>query len=78
MIALIIAAVILLIVIIYFFPVNNWEISHRKYAKDQEKNITSVYNTMWKVIKEKVSVSEKYCETFAKITNNNFNIIFKN
>ena len=67
MIALIIAAVILLIVIIYYFSVNNRETALRKEAEAQEQNITSVHDTMWKVIKEKASVSEKYRETFEKI-----------
>lgn len=68
MIALIIiAAVILLIVVIYFFSINNRETALRKEAEAQEKNITSVHDTMWKVIKEKASVSEKYRETFEKV-----------
>ncbi len=68
MIALIIiAAVILLIVVIYFFSVNNRETALRKEAEAQEKSITAVHDTMWKVIKEKASVSEKYRETFEKI-----------
>lgn len=68
MIALIIiAAVILLIVVIYFFYVNNREVALRKEAEAQNKNIASVHDTMWKIIKDKASVSEKYRETFEKI-----------
>lgn len=68
MIALIIiAAVILLIVVIYFFSINNRETALRKEAEAQEKSITSVHDTMWKVIKEEASVSEKYRETFEKV-----------
>jgi len=67
MIALIIVAVILLIVVIYYFSVNNREVALRKEAEAQNKNIASVHDTMWKIIKEKASVSEKYRETFEKI-----------
>ncbi|MCR4966109.1 MAG: hypothetical protein K6A41_10710 [Bacteroidales bacterium] len=59
--------VLFLLLVIYYFSVNNHETALRKEAEAQDKAIASVHDTMWKVIKEKASVSEKYRETFEKV-----------
>lgn len=66
-IILVVVLSLAVILLIMYFAYNNQEIALRKEAEAQEKAITSVHDTMWKVIKEKASVSEKYRETFEKI-----------
>ncbi len=66
-IIIIIVAAVLLLLVLYYFSVNNRETALRKEAEAQDKAINSIFDTMWKVIKEKASVSEKYRETFEKI-----------
>lgn len=67
MLTLIIIVVIAVLLIAMYFSCNNKEVALRKEAEAQEKAIASVRDTMWKTIKEKAGVSEKYRETFEKI-----------
>ncbi len=67
MITLSVIIVIAVILIAMYFRYNNSEIALRKEAEAQEKAIGAVRDTMWKTIKEKAGVSEKYRETFEKI-----------
>ena len=59
--------ILLAALVFAYFVLNNQEISLRKAAEAQHKVIESVHDTMWKVIKEKANVSEKYRETFESI-----------
>ena len=61
---IIVVAVILLIM---FFAYNNREVALRKEAEAQNKNIAGIHDAVWKIIKEKAGVAEKYRETFEKI-----------
>ena len=67
MIALIVAAVLLLILVIMYFSYNNREVSLRKEAEAQKGKIESVFDTMWKTIKQEAGVTEEYRKTFEKI-----------
>ena len=60
-------AAILLILLIMFFTYNNKEIYLRKEADAQRKKIESTHDKMWKVIKQKAEVSDKYRETFERV-----------
>ena len=53
--------------IITYFVLNNQEVTLRKAAEAQHKAIESVHDTMWKIIKEKTKVSEKYRKTFESV-----------
>lgn len=53
--------------IITYFVLNNQEVTLRKAAEAQHKAIESVHDTMWKIIKEKANVSEKYRKTFESV-----------
>jgi len=66
-IILIIIIALAIIVVAMYFIFNNREVALRKEAKAQEGKITAVHDTMWKIIKEKAGVAEKYRETFEKI-----------
>lgn len=66
-IVIIIAAVLAVVLLIMYFAFNNREVALRKEAKAQEGKITAVHDTMWKIIKEKAGVAEKYRKTFEKI-----------
>ena len=63
----VIVAFVALLLIILFFHYNNVEVSLRKAAGAQEKNIAAIHDAMWKIIKEKAGVAEKYRETFERI-----------
>ena len=67
MIALIVAAVLLLILVIMYFSYNNREVSLRKEAEAQKGKIESVFDTMWKTIKQEAGVTEEYRKTYEKI-----------
>lgn len=65
-----IIAVLALVIIIYFalyFTYNNREINLRKEAEAQLQKIESTHDKMWKVIKQKAEVSDKYRETFERV-----------
>ncbi len=65
---IIIAVIAVAVVLIgMFFTYNNRETALRKEAEAQKGKIETVHDTMWKVIREKAQVSEKYRETFEKI-----------
>ena len=66
-IILIIIIALAIILVAMYFIFNNREVALRKEAKAQEGKITAVHDTMWKIIKEKAGVAEKYRETFEKI-----------
>ena len=67
LIIIVAAVAILLILLIMFFTYNNKEIYLRKEADAQRKKIESTHDKMWKVIKQKVEVSEQYREAFERI-----------
>lgn len=63
----IICAVVVLLLIILYFVYNNREVALRKEAEAQRGKIESVYDTMWKVLKQEAGVTEQYRQTFEKI-----------
>lgn len=67
LIIIVAALAILLILLIMFFTYNNKEIYLRKEADAQRKKIESTHDKMWKVIKQKAEVSDKYRETFERV-----------
>ena len=67
LIIIVAAVAILLVLLIMFFTYNNKEIYLRKEADAQRKNIESTHDKMWKVIKQKAEVSDKYRETFERV-----------
>lgn len=67
MISIIVIIAVVILLVIMYFNCNNREVALRKEAEAQEKAISTVRDTMWKTIKEKAGVSEKYRETFEKI-----------
>ena len=67
LIIIVAAVAILLILLIMFFTYNNKEIYLRKEADAQRKKIESTHDKMWKVIKQKAEVSDKYLETFERV-----------
>ncbi len=67
LIIIVAAAAILLVLLIMFFTYNNKEIYLRKEADAQRKKIESTHDKMWKVIKQKAEVSDKYRETFERV-----------
>ncbi len=67
MLALIIAGVFLFILVIMYFTYNNREVALRKEADAQKGKIESVYDTMWKVLKQEAGVAEQYRKTFEEI-----------
>lgn len=66
-IVIIIAAVVAILLLVMYFAFNNREVALRKEAEAQEGKITAVHDTMWKVLKEKAGVAEKYRKAFEKI-----------
>ena len=67
LVILIIIIALAIILVAMYFSFNNREVALRKEAEAQEGKITAVHDTMWKIIKEKAGVAEKYRETFEKI-----------
>ena len=67
LIIIVAAVAILLILLIMFFTYNNKEIYLRKEADAQRKKMESTHDKMWKVIKQKAEVSDKYRETFERV-----------
>lgn len=67
MIGLIIGGVIVLILVIMYFAYNNKEVALRNEAEAQKGKIESVFDTMWKTIKQEAGVTEEYRKTFEKI-----------
>ncbi len=63
----IILAIFAVILLIMFFSYNNREVALRKEAEAQNKNIASIHDAMWKIIKEKAGVAENYRTTFEKV-----------
>lgn len=66
---ILLAALGLLIVVavVMYFTYNNREVALRKEAEAQKGKIESVYDTMWKVLKQEAGVTEQYRKTFEKI-----------
>ena len=58
MITLIVSAVVLVTLISMYFTYNNREVSLRKEAEAQKGKIESVYDTMWKTLKQEAGVTE--------------------
>jgi hypothetical protein len=50
-----------------YFTFNNKEVALRKEAEAQRGKIESVYDTMWKVLKQEAGVTEQYRKTFEEI-----------
>lgn len=67
LIALIVVAFLLLILVIMYFSYNNREVALRKEAEAQKGKIESVFDTMWKTIKQEAGVTDEYRKTFEKI-----------
>ena len=67
LIPIIVCGVILLVLIIMYFVYNNREVALRKEADAQRGKIESVYDTMWKVLKQEAGVTEQYRKTFEEI-----------
>ena len=67
LIIIVAAVAVLLVLLIMFFTYNNKEIYLRKEADAQRKKIESTHDKMWKVIKQKAEVSDKYRETFERV-----------
>lgn len=64
---IILIAILLLVLFLMYMTYNNREVALRKEAEAQEGKITSVRDTMWKILKEKAGVSDQYRETFERI-----------
>ncbi len=64
---LIVCGILLLVLFVMYFSYNNREISLRKEAEAQKGKIESVYDTMWKVLKQEAGVTEQYRKSFEKI-----------
>lgn len=67
LIPVIVCGAILLVLIIMYFVYNNREVALRKEAEAQRGKIESVYDTMWKVLKQEAGVTEQYRKTFEEI-----------
>jgi hypothetical protein len=50
-----------------YFHYNNREIALRKEAEAQQGKIESVYDTMWKTLKQEAGVTDQYRKTFEEI-----------
>lgn len=68
LIALIVVAVLLLILVIMYFSYNNREVALRKEAEAQKGKIESVFDTMWKTIKQEAGVTDEYRKTSKRFT----------
>ena len=64
---IIICGAVVIILIAMYFTLNNKEVALRKEAEAQRGKIESVYDTMWKVLKQEAGVTEQYRKTFEEI-----------
>ena len=67
LVGLIILGVVLLLLAVMYFHYNNREIALRKEAEAQQGKIESVYDTMWKTLKQEAGVTDQYRKTFEEI-----------
>lgn len=67
LIALIVVGVIVIVLVAMYFAYNNREVALRKEADAQRGKIESVYDTMWKTLKQEAGVTDQYRQTFEKI-----------
>lgn len=67
LVGLIILGVVLLILVVMYFHYNNREVALRKEAEAQQGKIESVYDTMWKTLKQQAGVTDQYRKTFEEI-----------
>lgn len=66
-IALIVGGVLIVALVAMYFSYNNREVALRKEAEAQRGKIESVYDTMWKTLKQEAGVTDEYRKTFEKI-----------
>ena len=64
---IVICGAVVIILIAMYFTFNNKEVALRKEAEAQRGKIESVYDTMWKVLKQEAGVTEQYRKTFEEI-----------
>ncbi len=64
---IIIIAVLAIILIAMYFNYNNREVALRKEAAAQNDKITTVHDTMWKVLQQEAGVAKEYRDAFEKI-----------
>ena len=64
---IIICGAVVILLIAMYFTFNNKEVALRKEAEAQRGKIESVYDTMWKVLKQEAGVTEQYRKTFEEI-----------
>ena len=62
-----ITALVVIIFVAAIINYNNQEVSLRKEAEAQRKNIEGIHDRMWKTIKQKAGVTEQYREAFEKV-----------
>ena len=67
LVGLIILGVVLLLLVVMYVHYNNREIALRKEAEAQQGKIESVYDTMWKTLKQEAGVTDQYRKTFEEI-----------
>lgn len=67
LIALIVVGVIVIALVAMYFAYNNREVALRKEADAQRGKIESVYDMMWKTLKQEAGVTDQYRQTFEKI-----------
>ena len=67
LIALIIVAVVVVTLVSMYFIYNNREVALRKEAEAPRGKIETVYDTMWKTLKQEAGVTDEYRKTFEKI-----------
>ena len=56
-----------MLLVVMYFHYNNREIALRKEAEAQQGKIESVYDTMWKTLKQEAGVTDQYRKTFEEI-----------
>lgn len=67
LVPIIVVGVLAVTLIAMYFVYNNREVALRKEADAQRGKIESVYDTMWKVLKQEAGVTEQYRKTFEEI-----------
>lgn len=67
MITLIVLGVVVLLAVVLYFSYHNREVSLRKEFEAQQGKIESVYDTMWKTLKQEAEVTEQYRKAFERI-----------